>query len=100
MEGYKANFSALKEYLNTVKGQSFINLKPEEKTTVLHELIDSREDSTKTARNSLLDIKNQSIAYYLNTEKVAKNHLNYLPVPGPFLPCIPLDELNGKAWAI
>ena len=97
---FKANFSALKEYLNTVKGQSFINLKPEEKTTVLHELIDSREDSTKTARNSLLDIKNQSIAYYLNTEKVAKNHLNYLPVPGPFLPCVPLDELNGKAWAI
>lgn len=97
---FSMQFSALKDYLNTIDGQSFVYLDPEEQTAHIQELITSREDSTNAARSGLLAIKNQSVNYYLNTETIAKNHLNYLPVPGPFLPCVPLEELNGKAWAI
>lgn len=44
--------------------------------------------------------KQQTVAYYLSTEEIGKNYLNYLPVPGEYKPCITLEEAGGKAWAI
>ncbi len=45
-------------------------------------------------------LKQQTIAYYLSTEQVGKNFLNYLPVPGEYQACITLEEAGGKAWAL
>jgi hypothetical protein len=47
-----------------------------------------------------IDIKQQCVAFYLSTEQIAENYLHYLPIPGQYKPCISLDEVNGKAWAI
>ena len=62
------------------------------------------ETLPKNERNnaywSYIDIKQQCVAFYLSTEQIAKNHLNYLPIPGQYKPCVSLGELNGKAWAI
>ena len=99
-DAFQSNFSALKTYLNTAGEQAFLDLDTEAQEFVLQQLIRENSNSTKTERDTLLSIKNQSVSYYLNTAEIAKNHLNYLPVPGPFLPCVPLEELNGKAWAI
>ncbi|WP_081817313.1 gluconate 2-dehydrogenase subunit 3 family protein [Leeuwenhoekiella sp. MAR_2009_132] len=97
---FNSQFSDLKSYLNSAKDSNFIDLKPEDQKLIVTALLSEKNTSTKTARESFYNIKNQSINYYLNTEKVAKNNLNYLPVPGPYLPCVSLEELNGKAWAI
>ncbi len=51
-------------------------------------------------RKAYLDLKQQTVAYYLSTEEVATNYLNYLPVPGEYQPCITMEEVDGKAWAL
>ncbi|WP_235295629.1 gluconate 2-dehydrogenase subunit 3 family protein [Portibacter marinus] len=61
-------------------------------------LIEQGDD--EVLRNGFQALKQQSVAYYLNTEKVGKEFLNYLPVPGEYEGCIELSEVDGKAWAI
>lgn len=82
-------FSALKNYL--IEGNQIEALQNLSKST------DLNDDNAKSA---FLSLKQQTIAYYISTEEISKNHLNYLPVPGEYKPCIPLSEVNGKAWAI
>ncbi len=48
----------------------------------------------------LASLRNLTIAGYFGSELIATNHLNYLPVPGPYQGCIPLEEVDGKAWAL
>lgn len=48
----------------------------------------------------LIELKQQTVAYYLTTEEISKNHLNYLPIPGEYEGCIELSSVNNKAWAI
>lgn len=98
-EDFKQQFLELKAYLNHSESGAFNDLEIDKRKALIQELIENN-DSSVAARSSILNIKNQSISYYLNTENIAKTYMNYLPVPGPFVPCISIDELNGKAWAI
>lgn len=43
-------------------------------------------------------LKDFTLLGYFSSEQVANNILSYDPVPGAFLPCIPLTEV-GNAWA-
>jgi hypothetical protein len=63
-------------------------------------LLKSEKEKDKLAKSSLIDIKQQVVAYYLSTEEIATNFLNYLPVPGVYESCITLESVDGKAWAI
>lgn len=47
-----------------------------------------------------LDIRQQAIAYYLSSQVVSTEFLNFLPVPGEYEPCVDLADVGGKAWAI
>lgn len=59
------------------------------------------EASKNTEVNEGLQaVKQHAIAYYLSSEEIAENYLNYLPVPGAWVPCISLEEAGGKKWAI
>ncbi len=63
--------------------------------------VERGEDAGQAAlRAALLDIKQQLVAYYLGTAEVAKKFLNYLPIPVEYKPCISIDEVNNKAWAL
>lgn len=86
---FSESFDALKLYLN-----SGIQLEK------LQSLLKSSNEKDKLAQSALLSLKQQTIAYYLSTEEIAKNYLNYLPIPGTYEPCIPLESVNGKAWAL
>jgi len=90
-ENYKQGFLALSKQLNI---NEEINLE------ALERLTHSQNGKDKAAREALLALKQQTIAYYLSTEQVAKKHLNYLPVPGSYEPCITLEEAGGKLWAL
>ena len=80
--------------------------------TILREFLNSESDlragvqklesqnAPEEVRQAYLHFKQQTIAYYLTTEAVAKNHLNYLPVPGAYEACIQLSDVDGKAWAL
>ncbi len=63
-------------------------------------LMVSEGENDQMAKTALLQLKQQAVAYYLSTEEVGKNYLNYLPVPGAYEPCISLESVNGKAWAL
>jgi len=98
---YKQNVNKLLGYLmKQSKGKGFHTLSGDEKKTMLNKLMKSSSDAFESERKGLLDIKQQTIAYYLNTEEVATKFMNYLPAPGPYQPCIDLASVGGKAWAI
>jgi hypothetical protein len=62
--------------------------------------IEKGQNQKREIKNIYLHIKQQTIAYYLSTEEIGKHYLNYQPVPGEYISCIPLEEAGGKAWAL
>lgn len=96
-EAYKTGFSALTAYLDSA---GFSKLDPGQKLELLKNLELSREEAMKTTRKAFVDLKQQTVAYYLSTEAVGTQFLNYLPVPGKYESCISLEEAGGKAWAL
>ena len=72
---------------------------PEEQLSILTTL-ESGNVPSKKVEDAYRDLKQQVIAYYLTTEEVGMNFLNYLPVPGEYQGCISVEEAGGKAWAL
>ncbi len=96
---YREGFDAFVSYLKLkTEGKKFSKLGQDKRIKILKELDASKEH--QSARSAYLELKQQTIAYYLNTEEIGTNFLNYLPVPGEYQGCIDLKEANGKAWAI
>lgn len=95
---FRRNFDALKAFLTK---QNFILSNSAQKLSILQLLEhNTSEQIEPVVKNAYLDVKRQTIGYYLKTEKVAKQHLNYLPIPGMYKPCINVSDVNNKAWAI
>lgn len=100
-EAYSTGFMALKNYLAKAAGENgFLAMADDRKADILTALETGEADAPKPARRGWLDVRQQTIAYYLASKEVALHHLNYLPVPGGYEPCISLSEVGGKAWAL
>ena len=100
-ENYRAGFTALSQYLNGLQdGKNFGVLSEAEQLKGLQALESSTGEDLQEVRNAYLQLKQQTVAYYLSTETIATKYLNYLPVPGAYEACIPLTEVDGKAWAL
>ena len=94
---FKTRWVALESYLSQ---QQFLQLSPAVQVETLQSLELSQNDDTTNAKKALVEFKQHVIAYYLTTEDIAKTFLNYLPIPGAYKPCISLDDVNNKAWAL
>ena len=94
---YQDKFAALFNYLGQ-KGYS--DLDGTGKMDVLINLDKSTDEALEDARSGYVNLKQQTIAYYLTSEEIGTKFLNYLPVPGEYEPCISLEEAGGKAWAL
>ncbi|GLR16421.1 gluconate 2-dehydrogenase subunit 3 family protein [Portibacter lacus] len=88
---YKESFEELYRQLTT--GKDFAK----ENETSQKEIISALNGK---AVEAFREIKQQSVAYYLNTEEIGTKFLNYLPVPGKYEGCISLESVGGKKWAI
>jgi hypothetical protein len=98
---YSEQFAQLTDHMTRESGGvDFHRLDEEKRKAILVSLSSSENDALANVKRGLLELKQQTIAYYLNTEEVATKFLNYLPVPGPFEGCISLESVGGKAWAI
>jgi len=98
---YKIGFSSLISYLEKqAGGKDFIDMEADKKLDLLQKLDHADGNDSENVSKAYLDLKQQTIAYYLSTEEIAKNYLNYLPVPGDYESCIPLADVGGKAWAL
>lgn len=94
---FKHNWLALERYLEQ---SGFAQQDAERQAELLRTLELSTDAANADARQGLLDFKQQVIAYYLTTEEVGRNFLNYVPIPGSYEPCISVDDVNNRAWAI
>ena len=47
----------------------------------------------------LFNIRSLALFGYFTSEKVGKEVLNFDPIPGKYVPCVPLSEI-GNAWTI
>lgn len=90
---YQKEFTTFKEYLGE---QNFLKKNANEQLDILKKI----DGSTEAIQQTFLHLKQQTIAYYLTTEEIGKNYLNYLPIPGEYEGCISLEETGGKAWAL
>lgn len=91
-KSFKSKYDGLVGFLDS---KSFSELSNDDKLTALQEA-----NKNVAAKDGLQALKQQTVAYYLSSEEIAKNYLNYLPVPGAWVPCISLEEAGGKKWAI
>lgn len=98
---YKKGFASLANYLQSASpGKDFVSQSADVKLPVLQQLSRSEDASASAPRQALLDFKQQTVAYYLSTEEIGENYLNYLPIPGKYDACIQLSEVEGgRAWA-
>jgi len=94
---FKSNWLALEKYLGQ---QQFLQLAPPAQVDALRSLELSKDEDAASAKKGLVEFKQQVIAYYLTTEEIAEKFLNYLPIPGFYKPCISVDDVNNKAWAL
>ena len=94
---FSKGFTALSEHLAKA---GFQNKKAEEQMQLLQGLDNSKDESLAAVQDAYLDIKQQTIAYYLSNEEIGTKYLNYLPVPGEYMPCISMEEAGGKLWSI
>ena len=86
-EEAKASFDAMRSF---VTGQSS-----------LADAFDQLEsgEAPEEVRQAYRGWKGQSMAYYLSSEIIGEQFLNYLPVPGAYVACLPVAEVNNKKWA-
>lgn len=92
---YREGFDALKTVL--LANGDFTSLDSTERIQALLSLENSRNS---LAGANYLHLKQQTITYYLSSEEIGKNFLNYLPVPGEYVGCISLEEAGGRAWTL
>ncbi len=63
--------------------------------------IDEQLTSSDTGiSNAYTTIKNKLVHYFMNTEEVGTQLLNFLPIPGEYQACVSLDKTGNKAWTI
>lgn len=96
-KNFQQRFSALQQLLMK---QNFVLANPSHKLALLQQLESTKPDQRTASHQAYFDIKQQTISYYLKTEEISKKHLNYLPIPGIYVPCIKVSEVNNIAWAI
>lgn len=94
---FREQLNALDSHLTAYQ---FRQIEQAERVEILRELELNRDMETVDPRRAYTELKQQVIAYYLTTEEIGKEHLNYLPIPGDYEPCIPLDQTGNRAWAI
>lgn len=87
------------ELKNFLSGQNFEQLEQSERVQLLSDLELSQDDEIANAKLAFRELKQQVIAYYLNTEEIGTEFLNYLPIPGQYEPCISVEDVNNTAWA-
>ena len=95
--GFKNDWLALQNYLQQ---QDFAQQEHSAQVEQLRALELNQDAALASPRQALVQLKQQLVAYYLTTEEIGKKFLNYLPIPGNYQPCISVDDVNNKAWAI
>jgi len=61
--------------------------------------VDAKDKEKFYIYKFLSNTKRLATSAYFGSEEIAKNHLNYDPIPGKYIGCVPMEDV-GKAWAL
>ncbi len=61
--------------------------------------VDAKDKEKFYAYKFLSNLKQLATSAYFGSEEIATKHLNYDPVPGKYVGCIPVEEV-GNNWAL
>lgn len=102
----------IEKFNNTCKekfGKVFAALDAKEKTEILKEAEKNTGKFNKSVWGTAVGkqepvgfyrrLKSLAIWGYFSSEEIGKNVLNYDPIPGDYVGCIPLSEV-GKTWSL
>ena len=84
---------------------SYFDLQDEDQRKVLYtqskniDEVSSEEIEAYKMYKFLINIRSLSLFGYFTSEKVGKEVLNFDPIPGKYVPCMPVSEI-GNAWTI
>lgn len=96
-QAYRQKFNQLNRYLQDKDFDKALGA--DQELELLLALDPPKSGDLVEAGTAFLAFKQQTVAYYLNTEEIGTKFLNYLPVPGAFKPCISVEDVDNKAWA-
>jgi hypothetical protein len=94
---FKSRWSTLQKHLEQMQ---FSQLNAEQQLAALQTLELNQDAAFGDARQGFIEVKQHLIAYYLSSEEIGEKFLNYLPIPGNYQPCISINDVNNKAWAL
>ena len=83
----------------------YFGLNPEEEGKVKYMMYGKRDNLDENEKKNydmykfLFTIRELSLVGYFTSEKVGTEVLNFDPIPGEYLPCIPVSDI-GNAWTI
>ena len=92
-----AGLDAIEAAAKTAHDGSFANLASAQQDAVLRAVASAQQAQTPSPFGL---IRSLTILGYFSSERVAKDVLNYDPVPGRYDGCMPLEQARGRDWFI
>lgn len=93
----KAGLEAALAYFDAAAREAhqrgFADLTPDQQDGILRSTAESATD-----REHFLRIREITVVGYFTSETVGKTVLHFDPVPGVFLPCVPISEVGNVSW--
>jgi len=90
-----AGLDAIEAAAKAAHNGSFATLTSPQQDAVLRAVTAAQQDQNPSSFGLL---RSTTILGYFSSEQVAKNVLNYDPVPGRFDGCMPLEQAGGRDW--
>lgn len=83
--------------------KAFVDLNAAEQTALLQSIYESDkailESGEKGFKSFFINFRQSVIAAYFSSEKIGEEVLSYLPVPGEYIGCMPIEEV-GNSWSL
>jgi len=90
-----AGLDAIEAAAKAAHNGSFASLTSGQQDAVLRTVATSQQDQNPSSFGL---IRSTTLLGYFSSERVAKEVLNYDPVPGRFDACMPLDQVGSRDW--
>jgi gluconate 2-dehydrogenase gamma chain len=92
---FVAGLDAIEAGAKAAHDRPFASLTSAQQDAVLRAVAAAQQDQTPSSFGL---IRSTTILGYFSSEQVARNVLNYDPVPGRYDGCIPLEQAGGRDW--
>jgi gluconate 2-dehydrogenase gamma chain len=92
---FVAGLDAIEAAAKAAHSGSFASLTSAQQDAVLGAVATSQQDQNPSSFGLL---RSTTLLGYFSSERVAKDVLNYDPVPGRFDGCMPLEQARGRDW--